>query len=365
MNALSTTRADLRPRPTAMAEALRNLQQVLEQCRDAVFLANAEGVITRVNPAFERLTGYSSSEIVGKDLSLIIEQGAASPQYQQLWRSLFENKPYDGQQQIRTKSGKSCTIQLIVTPVRGAQLRILSLVGTAVVMAEQEQSILPDSSRVLHDLRNMLLVVIAHAELALDVLPREHPARPHLESSKSAAQNAAALAHEFTQGISSADHVTGKASQGPRTVDHLPSMRQSEGGQEVREEKLATILFVEDESLVLDASTEFLQRAGYNVLSAMTGGDAIELVRSYSGRIDLLITDMVLPQVGGSDLAAAITATHPEVKVLAISGHPEDYVLRQPGIGHCLVKPFTFSDLEEKVRQLLYEKKPACAIGAL
>jgi CheY-like chemotaxis protein len=210
-----------------------------------------------------------------------------------------------------------------------------------------------------------LLVVIAHAELALDALPREHPARGHLESSKSAAQNAAALAHEFTQGVSACDHAPRNASEHSGTGDHRPTSNlQVEGAQETGDEKLATILFVEDESLVLDSSAEFLQRAGYHILSATTGGDAIELAQSYPDRIDLLITDMVLPQVSGPELARAITAYHPETKVLVVSGHPEEYVLRQPGIVPCLAKPFSFSSLEEKIRSVLYNKKPAHGLGA-
>jgi CheY-like chemotaxis protein len=73
---------------------------------------------------------------------------------------------------------------------------------------------------------------------------------------------------------------------------------------------------------------------------------------------------MVLPQVSGSELAVSIAASHPEAKVLAISGHPEEYVLRQPGVGYYLPKPFSLPDLHKKVLSIWHEKKPARAVDA-
>ena len=66
------------PRPTQMAEAFQNLQHAVAQCQDAIFIADSAGIITRVNPAFERLTGYSALEIVGKDLSVFTDGGPES-----------------------------------------------------------------------------------------------------------------------------------------------------------------------------------------------------------------------------------------------------------------------------------------------
>lgn len=89
----------------------------------------------------------------------------------------------------------------------------------------------------------------------------------------------------------------------------------------------------------------------------------MDLLDGYKGRIDLLVTDMVLPQRSGSELAVSIAASHPETKVLAISGHSEEYVLRQPAIGHYLGKPFSVTDLHDKVQSILSEKKSARGIA--
>ena len=116
---------------------------------------------------------------------------------------------------------------------------------------------------------------------------------------------------------------------------------------------------VDDESRILSSIAGFFKAVGYNVLTAGTGGDALDLLSDYKGPIDLLVTDIVLPQVSGSELAVSMAASHPEAKVLAISGHPEDFVLRQPGIGYYLPKPFCLPDLHKKVLSILREKKPA------
>ena len=87
---------DQNSQPTRIAEALRNLQHAVAQCHDAVFISDAAGVLTRVNAAFEPLTGHSSMELIGKDLSLIMEGGGQSSEYQQIWRDIFEEKDTRG-----------------------------------------------------------------------------------------------------------------------------------------------------------------------------------------------------------------------------------------------------------------------------
>lgn len=354
-------------RPTQMAEAFQNLQRAVSQCEDAIFFADSAGIITRVNPAFEKLSGYPSVEIVGKDLSSITDSGPQSKQYQAIWRRVFEEKQFNGILNLRTKCGDSHEVCLTITPVYSSRGSLVSLVGTGRLTPshqdEREKEISdPGTARMLHDFRNILLIVVADADLAMDSLPLDHPARRHVENSKSAAQSAAALLHEFACGGSNWTGVPALASKRPQSTElrkpacaSPPSSPRHEPG---------TILLVEDELLILDSNSEFLKTAGYNVLSAGTGGDALELMAAYKGCIDLLVTDIVLPQVNGSELAVTIAASHPETRVLAISGHPEEYVLKQPRIDHYLAKPFSLTDLHDKIRSILDEKKLTCGVDA-
>src|SRR5579864_9194365 len=69
-----------------MTEAFRNLQQCVQHCQKAVFFTDGAGLLQRVNPAFEKLTGYTSAESVGKDLSWITAEGPTCKTYRELWK---------------------------------------------------------------------------------------------------------------------------------------------------------------------------------------------------------------------------------------------------------------------------------------
>jgi PAS domain S-box-containing protein len=357
------------PRPTLMAEAFQNLQHAVAQCQDAIFISDSAGIIMRVNPAFERLTGYSALEIVGKDLSVFTDGGPESKLYQAIWRRIFEEKRYTGTLNLRTKSGKVVEMDLTLTPVYASRGHLVSLVGTgraksapATRQLNQQSPVLDSrTERMFHDLNNVVMVIVAHADLAVDTIDLDHPARRHVENCRSAARSAAALLHEFRRGGPNWPLP-------PPPPTDLPSTIQPPRGDDVRQshigcESAPTILVVDDESRILSSIAGFFKAVGYNVLTAATGGDALDLVGDYKGPIDVLVTDIVLPQVSGSELAVSIAASHPEAKVLAISGHPEDFVLRQPGIGYYLPKPFCLPDLHKKVLSILREKKPARAVG--
>jgi PAS domain S-box-containing protein len=369
---------DQNSQPTRIAEALRNLQHAVAQCHDAVFISDATGVLTRVNAAFERLTGQSSMELIGTDLSVIVEGGGQSAEYQQIWRNIFEEKRYKGILKLKTKSGEFREVEATITPVRGSHQHIVSLVGTCHVIAEpgmtasdvrNEKRVSPDIARMVHDLRNMLLVVVAHADLACESLFHEHPSRGHLENVRSAAKSAAALIYEFAQGEAAV----------PSNGDSTPSLPRTEQSAAYRthasrllavsephdqiERQPATILLVEDECLIRESSAEFLSGAGFKVISAINGEEALLELRLHQGSIDVLITDMMLPNMSGAELAATVTKAHPESKVLIISGHSDCETLGEKG-DHFLAKPFSFSALRGKIRELLQEKKPPRSVSA-
>jgi PAS domain S-box-containing protein len=117
-----------------------------------------------------------------------------------------------------------------------------------------------------------------------------------------------------------------------------------------------TILLVEDEDVLRNLLRHSLEKRGYAVLEASNGKEALELVAAHDGRLDLLITDVVMPHMGGRQLAESILLNHPEVKVLYMTGYMDDAILRH-GINHStqevLQKPFLFADLMRKVSLIL------------
>jgi len=115
------------------------------------------------------------------------------------------------------------------------------------------------------------------------------------------------------------------------------------------------ILLVEDEDQVRKLASRILQGSGYVVLEARDGREGLELCEAHQGKIDLLLTDVVMPELGGRKLAERILTIRPEIKVLFMSGHTQDVILKE-GVNAgtpFLQKPFTPAALAYKVREVL------------
>ena len=128
-----------------------------------------------------------------------------------------------------------------------------------------------------------------------------------------------------------------------------------------------SLLLAEDEDAVRQSTREFLSLSGYIVLEAKNGTEALALAKAYNGVIDLMITDVVMPQMGGARLAAELAADRPEMRVLFVSGYAETTFQHHGAIDvttRFLQKPFSLKTLARKVREILDEAKPALAAAA-
>jgi CheY-like chemotaxis protein len=117
-----------------------------------------------------------------------------------------------------------------------------------------------------------------------------------------------------------------------------------------------TVLLVEDESVVRALAADALRRHGFQVLTASTGTEALELAGQTLRPFDVLVTDVVMPQMGGQQLAEHLLAQTPALKVLFISGYTDSVLTRdgvlKPGMT-LLQKPFTPGQLVQRVRDLI------------
>ena len=156
--------------------------------------------------------------------------------------------------------------------------------------------------------------------------------------------------------------------QGTAAVIHLPRVAaperptlEPETAPDVAPTS-ATLLFVEDEPLVRELSVRFLSLAGYRVLEAADGVEALEVARRHDGPLDLLVTDVVMPRLGGRELAATLLAERPALRVLFISGYAGEASDLREVTGDAadfLQKPFRPESLNLRVRALLDRGKRA------
>ena len=125
-----------------------------------------------------------------------------------------------------------------------------------------------------------------------------------------------------------------------------------------------TVLLVEDEPDVAELLVNALEGNGYTVLRAARGAEALEIVRTYSASIHLLLTDVVMPGMNGRELADRATALRPEMQILYMSGYSDDAVL-QRGVeaarAHFIAKPFSIKLLTSTIREVLGPAAPAAA----
>lgn len=120
-----------------------------------------------------------------------------------------------------------------------------------------------------------------------------------------------------------------------------------------------TVLFVEDQPMMLDVGTRMLEALGYRVLPAGTSAEAIRLAREHAGEIQLLMTDVVMPEMNGRDLAKRLLSLYPNLIRLFMSGYTADVIaphgVLEEGV-HFIQKPFSMKELAVVVRAALDAK---------
>jgi PAS domain S-box-containing protein len=361
---------------TRMAEALRNLQHAVTQSHDAIFMTDSTGIMFRVNPAFENLTGYSSLQAVGKDLSSLIAGGPLADDYTQIWGHIFSQRRFSGEVALQPKSGAPLRVDLSASPVLDTRGQITSLVFNCVEIAGQARprpAALPSSPSLCEiqgfarELNKVLLPVLANAELTLEALPSDSPLRSRVRVIKSGARRASDLVRAQLDLASLPAKVSSSLDAAPPDLlspvfgRHADVAAQFSAHTEPHRNGSPTLLVVEDESLIRESMVEFLSRSGYKVLSAASAEEALETSRSHT-EIDLVITDVVLPQMSGQQLAGKLTSAYPEIKVLFVSGYSQSAVFHRdvPSLNRAfLQKPFSLPVLAEKVGGVLDPPKKA------
>ncbi len=154
----------------------------------------------------------------------------------------------------------------------------------------------------------------------------------------------------------------GGAGFGPAEGELLSALAQRPAGAHERQmaEKTMpggeTILVVDDDPSVLQVASKVLRRGGYDVLEAGGGDEALRVAEERRGHIHLLLTDVVMPGMGGRELGERLSELYPSIRLLFMSAYTEDEVLLQ-GVRvaevNFIAKPFTVEGLRSRVREIL------------
>lgn len=509
---------DITANKRAKAERTR-MMAAIEQVGEAIVVTDAQGKINFVNPAFERMTGYSEKEALSQNLRLIKSGIQEEPFYRELWTTISSGKTWKGRIVNKRKDGTLYTEEATISPVRNAKDHIVNYVAvkrditehlqlTAQFQQSQKMEAVGQlAGGVAHDYNNMLTVILGNAELALRKVDSTQSLRVHLEEIIEAtirsaditrqllsfarqqtispvmldlnevvesmlkmlrrligenidlawlpanvpcpikidpvqvdqilanlcvnardaiadvgkvtietentafdetycAQNAGFAVGEYVLlavsddgcGMSKdiVDHIfepffTSKAvgrgtGLGLSTVYGI--VKQNNGfikvysepengttfriyfprhtGQTVdvqlkRAEEIPlgcgeTVLMVEDEPALLTMTKTMLEELGYRVLAAGTSGAAIALAEEHASEIQLLVTDIVMPDMNGRDLAKRLLFLYPKIKKLFMSGYTANVIARRGVLEESvnfIQKPFSMKDLAVKVRETL------------
>lgn len=155
-------------------------------------------------------------------------------------------------------------------------------------------------------------------------------------------------------------NVQSEKGKGAQFDIYLPASERKVVKDEAPDEELLkgeeTILLVDDEDMILDVGTDIIERLGYTVLCAKSGKEAIGIYEENPGRIDMVILDMIMPEIGGGETYDRLKEISPDIKVLLSSGYSingQATEILDRGCNGFLQKPFNARDLSKKLRKIL------------
>ena len=157
--------------------------------------------------------------------------------------------------------------------------------------------------------------------------------------------------------------VNSKKNEGTIFNIYLPASRKEVVKKEEPHEELfrgsETLLFVDDEDMVVEVGCRIIEKLGYKVLAAKTGKEAIAVYKTNQSKIDMVILDMIMPEIGGSETYDRLKEINPAIKVLLSSGYSINGLateILERGCDGFIQKPFNIQKLSKQVRQILDKK---------
>ncbi len=199
---------DITRRRRAQAQ-IRRLALVVEQAAEGVVITDTAGVVQYVNPAFEKMTGYERSEVLNHPLRLLQKDQHDDDLYRAMWAALAAGQPWRGQVKDRAKNGSSLDIEVVISPIRDANDRVINYAAdlrdvTRELQLEQQfrqsqkmEAVGRLAGGIAHDFNNLLQAITGYTDLLLAEVVPPDPRRSDLLAIQEAARRAQGLTRQL------------------------------------------------------------------------------------------------------------------------------------------------------------------------
>jgi PAS domain S-box-containing protein len=190
-------------------EELLHLATAIEQAAEGFVITDKIGTVYYTNPAFEKISGYTEKEIIGRNIKILRSDHHPESFYKSMWMRMVSGKVWSGRISTQRKDGTICELEVTISPVRDSQNDIISYVSvnrdvTREIQMEKElqqaqkmEAIGTLAGGIAHDFNNILSAIIGYTELALLDLPSENTARSQIEEVLTAGNRAKALVEQI------------------------------------------------------------------------------------------------------------------------------------------------------------------------
>ena len=334
------------------------LRSTLDSTADGILVVDHGGRVESFNQRFVQLWRIPKPMLTMRDdtalLAHVLDQLKEPEQFLSKVRELYAQPEAEAFDELEFKDGRTFERYSIPLLQDGeAKGRVWSFhdvtksrdLERQLRQTDKLEAIRRLAGSAAEDFNNLLTVVTSRGELACKHLGPEAPPRRHLDEILEAAARATALTQQLLA-FSRRQALTPPA-EWPRRA--APAAEPSPRGSE-------TVLLVEHHEAVRLVEREILEAQGYRVLEASRGEEALLLQKRYTQPVDLLVTDVVMPDMSGPELARRLAEGWPETRVLFLSGltdhdaAPDGVLARDAAF---LPKPFSPDDLARKVREAL------------
>jgi CheY-like chemotaxis protein len=216
--------------------------------------------------------------------------------------------------------------------------------------SEAPRTVQSQGGNIPHELNDIFTDIQGRVSLMLMDVDARHPHFEHLKGIEGMIQQGAKLTKPFLDFASdSQDEV-----EVPR-LNQEKATREPGWNRELMR-GTETVLLVDDENMLVDIGRQMLEALGYQVMVARTGREAVEIYEKNQDSIDMVILDMIMPDMGGAQACDRIKEINPDIKILVSSGYSIEGEARQTlarGCNGLIQKPFSLKQLSEKVRGIL------------